>query len=218
MRTGKFSIAEKADVALQHLKRNVSVLPDLLACLLLESKPVTCGTPFLIAYDSVVVDRIENFQWSPYCGKPGLTNLLKSTSQAEQAFPSHALAYCCMPQGRPESAIFPIGVGARSDGHWDNEYPYPRAEMTYCGERVFHVAHFTNDAEQWVNDFTLALSDASNAGSLDVGFCTTARWNTVEWSEHDITTLITCSTRIIATALDGDGYIVWEANDGKATD
>ena len=208
MRSRKFCIQNKAATAFKQLERNVSVRPEFLRLLLMQSSPVQDGQVHLITYEPVELERITDFRWSPYYQGTSINTLLASDPVIDGEHPDEVLAMSCRDDGHQLDAIFPVGLGTRSDSQ---PSPYFQSALAFCGDRAFTVARHINDDVAWTNAFTIALDDASNAGSLDVGFCTASRPQVTEWTHDDLADMLNVSKRVFATALDGDGYIVWQS-------
>lgn len=211
MRARKYSVSHMAKLAIQHLDRNTSLLIDHTADRLRVAPPIQSVNPYLIALDAIDLDRITDFKWSPwYCGTD-IHRAVVSDPIVDGCFCRDLLAQLVrdhVVRGLSSDVVFPDAMALKGDEFLNNI----ALELAYCGNRVSYVLRYNDDESIWLSLFDDTIRTASNAGAFGVGFCTTVRpTDNAAWTQEQLGAMIDDATLVFATALDGDGYLIWEA-------
>ena len=200
-----------AKLAIQHLERNTSLLTDHTADLLRGAPPIQSENPYLIALDAIDLDRITDFNWSPWYSGTDVHRAVASDPIVDGSFCPDLLAQLVrdhVVRGLSSDVVFPDATALKGDEFLNKV----ALEFAYCGNRVSYVLRYNDDECTWLSLFDDTIRTASNAGAFDVGFCTKVRpTENADWTQEQLDAMIDGATLVFATALDGDGYLVWEA-------
>ena len=208
MRARMRRIADLREQAHRHLERNVSLLSDEIAQLLLSSPPVQCGEPQLIALDAAEINRNVDFQWSPYYSGTDFHSAIAADPIAEGGHCNDLLARqvrrCVFPG---VDVVFPHALASRTDPFLANV----AEEWVSYNDSVFFVCRFEPIELAWLESFDGARRQASTAGAFDVGVCSTrCPRRSSQWTKETVFNMTAAAVCVFATALDGEGYLVWK--------
>ena len=210
MRASKFSINGMTELALKHLRRNASLLTEKSANRLLSSAVVQSARPYIIALDAIDLDRVTDFQWSPFYSGTDIHRALAANSIVEGMTCDDMLAMNirrritvdCSPD-----VVFPDSMASRNDPFLANV----TRQLAFCDDRVYYIVLQNDSDAAWLALFDDTLRFASNAGSFDIGFCTRVpHADKMEWTSQQLNAMIDSASCVFAAALDGEGYLVWE--------
>jgi hypothetical protein len=208
MRATVIDIPHSKVAAIRQLQRNTCWLgDDVLAQALLTSHPVQHGQLELIALDAAEIDRIEDFQWSPYYAGTDLYS-------ARAADP--------IPPGGHCHELLARRIRQHVEPGLDVIFPYPLACHTspwlsniastwHCsGECVFYICRYQSCESAWHTSFQDVRAAAGMPGGSSIAFFAQAPHSSQgEWTRSELLAMIQSTTCVIAEAMDGDGYLVW---------
>ncbi len=210
MRARKTCVNQMANLAVQHLERNTSILADQTADRLRVASAVRNAKPYLIALDALELELVTDFGMSPWYSGTDLHSEIASDPIEDGGFVQELLAHSIHHQvshGDAADVVFPDAMASKGDPFVNNG----ESELAFCGNRVFYVVRYDDDVHSWQSLFEDALRAASNAGAFDIGFCTTTRLtDNNEWTQEQLNGMIEEASCVFAAALDGEGYLVWE--------
>jgi hypothetical protein len=207
MRANVTPIAGLREQALRHLERNVSVLPDEVARLLVGSRPVQCGEPQLIALDAAEINRVVDFQWSPYYSGTDIYSAIAADPIPDGGHCHDLLARhvrrCVVPG---VDVVFPYAFASRRDSFLANV----AQEWASFNDIVLFICRFNERESAWLESFDDTRRQASVAGSFDVGVCSKrCPGHCAEWTGEAMRDLMASAICVFAAALDGEGYLLW---------
>ncbi|MEM8736668.1 MAG: hypothetical protein AAGG44_20730 [Planctomycetota bacterium] len=215
MRCNLNSIADLAAIAERLLQRNLSVYPEFIRDAALGCHAFLHGQPQLLTWGGVQIDRIENLQYSPFYRGTGLNNLLNVADPPIEAYPDYELAKLC--HGLKMDALFPVGIFTHEEmaRHAHAQSEYWTSTLAQCGQLAITVAMYDDDLGRWCDGFTSALDSADNAGSQAIGLASHRRQSWSSLTQDEVAAMIANTPFLFATALDGDGFVVWTVTTGQ---
>jgi hypothetical protein len=211
MRARKYSVNQMSKLAIQHLDRNTSLLAKHFAERLQGAPPIQKANPYLIALDAIDLNRITDFKWSPWYSGTDIHRAIASDPIVDGGVCQDLLAHSVrdhLVRGLSSDVVFPDAMALKGDECLNKV----ALELAYCGNRVSYVLRYNDDESTWLSLFDDTIRAASNAGAFEVGFCITARpTDNADWTQEQLDAMIDDATLVFETALDGDGYVIWEA-------
>ncbi len=210
MRARKILVNQMASLAVQHLDRNTSLLADQTADRLRVASAVRNAKPYLIALDAIDLKLVTDFRMSPWYSGTDLHSAIASDPIDDGGFVQELLAHSIhhhLFHRDAADVVFPHAMASKGDPFLKNV----ESELAFCGNRVLYVVRYNDNLPSWLSLFDDTLRTASNAGSFEIGFCTTARpTDNNEWTQEQLEGMIEVASCVFAAALDGEGYLVWE--------
>jgi hypothetical protein len=169
--------------------------------------PIHNADPCLIALDAIEIDRITDFQWSPYYAGVALHTLLADDPVADGCWSADLLAQLLHDANirtRTPDVVFPHTWATTNSRFLARE----TLEHAFCGDRVFFICRHHDEHSVWLSQFDDTLRTACcNKG---VGFCTVAPLaDNKVWTANQLTSMIDTASCVFASALDDEGYLVW---------
>ena len=210
MRARKFPVHDRSHLAIQHFERNISVLCAELSSRLRVAPPVRSAAPYLIALDAIEIDRITDFKKSPYYAGVALHKAKAADPVVDGCWSDDLLAqviHDSIVRTHTSDVVCPHSWATKGD-------PFlARVTLEYAfrGDRVFFVCRHDDDHSVWLTRFDDTLHAVSDAGAYEIGFCTLAppAENAV-WTPSQLDAMIDTASCVFASALDGEGYLVWD--------
>jgi hypothetical protein len=163
------------------------------------------GNVFLIADDSIALDRVEAYGPSAWYADPAYNGLFGLFPNSPQSFPIDGLVafvdnyvHAC----KHRVALFENRYQDRSNPY----IPHKRSRFAFHQQEVYHVVVQEDVDRQFIRE---SIEEADNRWSI--GCCASGIVipANLEFSAELIDEIVDRTEHIIASAFDDEGYLVW---------